>query len=416
MMNYEQTIEYLFSRLPMFQREGKIAYKKDLTNTLALCEHLHNPQKKFKSIHIAGTNGKGSTAHLLASIFQEADYKTGLYTSPHLKDFRERVRINGEMISKQAVMEFVATNKDAFEQIKPSFFEWSVALAFYQFALEKVDIAIVETGMGGRLDSTNVLNPELSIITNIGLDHTQYLGNTKEEIAKEKAGIIKEKVPLVIGEKSGVGSVFQKVAESKNSAIYFAEELTPPSKLKTALLGAYQVKNLKTVYAAFMVLKRKWRLSEKHLLHGCLNVVQNTALRGRWDILSKKPMIIADTAHNEDGLKETMTQIKSVKNATLHLVLGVVSDKDLNKILPLFPKNASYYFCAANIARALPADELKEKAKGFNLSGESYLSVEEALKAAIKAADENDFIYVGGSTFTVAEIIGEKWDVLDSNQ
>lgn len=405
-MNYEQTVEYLYNSLPMFQRDGKIAYKKDLGNTIALCKHLGNPQNQFKSIHIAGTNGKGSTAHMLASIFQEAGYKTGLYTSPHLKDFRERVKINGEMISKKAVVKFVAENKETFEQIKPSFFEWSVALAFHLFTKKKVDIAIVETGMGGRLDSTNILNPELSVITNIGLDHTQYLGSTKEDIAVEKAGIIKEGIPVIIGEKSGVEKVFLNIAKIKNSSLYFAEDHIVPQELNTSLLGSYQKKNLKTVYASYLVLKNQWMLNQWHLLNGCLNVIQNTGLRGRWDILSQKPLIIADTAHNEDGLRETMAQLTSMENSVIHIVLGMVSDKDHHKVLPLFPKTAKYYFCAAKIARALPADELSTKAKKFNLHGESYLSVEVALEAAKKAAGKNDIIYVGGSTFTVAEIIG----------
>lgn len=390
----------------MFQRDGKIAYKKDLDNTLALCKHLDYPQKKFKSVHIAGTNGKGSCAHMLASIFQEAGYKCGLYTSPHLKDFRERIKINGQMISEQSVMDFVEAHKANFEEIKPSFFEWTVALAFDEFAKQKVDIAIVETGMGGRLDSTNVLLPELSVITNIALDHTQYLGKDLQTIASEKAGIIKKDVPLIIGEKGKLELFFRDKAMEKGSGIYFAEEFHLPKNLTSGLMGIYQKKNLKTVYASWIILKDLgWDLEKTHLFEGCKKVVENTGLRGRWEVLQNKPLIVADTAHNEAGIKQVMKQISKTNFKKLHIVFGLVSDKDSTAILKLMPKDAKYYFCAANIARALPVDVLMELANEYKLQGNTYTSVKEAFKASQKDAERSDMIYIGGSTFVVAEIL-----------
>ena len=402
-MTYEETLDWMFAQLPMYQREGKAAFKKDLTNTIAFSKILNFPENKFKSIHVAGTNGKGSTSHMLASILQEAGYKVGLYTSPHLKNFTERIRSNGTEIPKQKVASFITKNKDFLEAQKLSFFEMTVGLAFDYFASEKVDIAIVEVGLGGRLDSTNIITPELSVITNIGLDHTQFLGETLPEIAFEKAGIIKHKIPVIIGEEqAAVKQVFLKKAEAENAPIYFASDTV--KTFKTDLLGKYQQRNLKTAVAAIKRLKG-FQVSEQNIENGLLNVVKNTNLKGRWQILQENPKVICDTAHNTEGLEMVLQQLKKEAFKKLHIVLGFVSDKKLEDVLPLFPNNASYYFCKPDIPRGLSAVVLQEKAIPFDLIGEKYTSVKEALNSALLNANQQDIIYVGGSTFVVAEII-----------
>lgn len=406
-MNYQQTLDYLFNQLPMYQRVGAAAYKVDLSNTHLLCEILNNPQNNFKSIHIAGTNGKGSTSHMLASILQEAGYKVGLYTSPHLKDFRERIKINGKVISEKKVVDFVEEYKTQFEKINLSFFEWTVGLAFDCFAEEQVDIAVVETGLGGRLDSTNVVNPEVSVITNIGIDHTQFLGETLEEIAFEKAGIIKLKTPVVIGEtQEKTTDVFQKKAQEMNAKIYFADQENL-ELYKTDLKGNYQQKNLKTCLATVQVLNKMggWKLNENVVKKGLCNVVPNTGLLGRWQILQQKPMVVCDTGHNKSGVKEIMAQIEETSHKKLHMVVGFVNDKSIDEVLELLSINALYYFCKANIPRALNADELKEKAANKGIKGDSYSSVSKALSVAKDRAHSDDLIFVGGSTFVVAEVL-----------
>ena len=402
-MTYKETLDWMFVQLPMYQREGKTAFKKDLTNILALSKELNFPEKRFKSIHVGGTNGKGSTSHMLASILQEAGYKVGLYTSPHLKSFTERVRINGAEIPKRKVTSFIAKNKDFLECQKLSFFEMTVGLAFDYFASEKVDIAIIEVGLGGRLDSTNIILPEVAVITNIGLDHTEFLGDTLPAIAFEKAGIIKNKIPVVIGEEqAAVKSVFIAKAATENAPIYFASDIS--TFYKSDLLGDYQQQNTKTAVAAIKKLKG-YRVSEEAIKNGLLNVVKNTDLKGRWQILQERPKIICDTAHNKEGLGIVLKQLKTVEFKKLHVVLGVVAEKDLAAILPLFPSNANYYFCKPDVPRGLSEVALCEKAKEFNLVGEKYASVKLALKTALLNANQEDIIYVGGSTFVVAEII-----------
>ena len=404
-MTYQETTAWLFSQLPMFQMQGASAYKKDLTNTLLLVEHLQHPESIFKSIHVAGTNGKGSTSSMIASILQEAGYKVGLYTSPHLKDFRERIRINGEMISEDFVVDFVAQNKSFFEDNQLSFFEMTVGLAFDYFAKEQVDVAVIEVGMGGRLDSTNVITPLVSVITNIGFDHTQFLGDTLPKIAAEKAGIIKSNVPVVIGEYSEETKlVFTAKAKLENAPIYFAQD-NPEVTFECALLGDYQVHNKKTVLQAIELLQSQFDIDEKHIKLGLKNVIQNTGLLGRWQILKQKPFAVCDTAHNSHGLKIVLNQIQKHSFETLHIVLGVVNDKDLDSILPLFPKSAKYYFCKPNVPRGLEAEILKQKASHFSLFGEVFNSVSEAYGEAVNSAKDSDFIYIGGSTFVVAEIV-----------
>ena len=404
-MTYQETTAWLFSQLPMFQMQGASAYKKDLTNTLLLVEHLQHPESKFKSIHVAGTNGKGSTSSMIASILQEAGYKVGLYTSPHLKDFRERIRINGEMISEDFVVDFVAQSKTFFEANQLSFFEMTVGLAFDYFAKEQVDVAVIEVGMGGRLDSTNVITPLVSVITNIGFDHTQFLGDTLPKIAAEKAGIIKSNVPVVIGEYSEeTKPIFIAKAKLENAPIYFAQDNLEVA-YECALLGDYQVHNKKTVLQAIELLQSQFDIDEKHIKLGLKNVIQNTGLLGRWQILKQKPFAVCDTAHNSHGLKIVLNQIQKHQFETLHIVLGVVNDKDLDSILPLFPKNANYYFCKPNVPRGLDAEILKQKAIDFSLFGKVFNSVSEAYDEAINSAKDSDFIYIGGSTFVVAEIV-----------
>jgi dihydrofolate synthase/folylpolyglutamate synthase len=397
----------MFNQLPMYQLQGASAYKKDLTNTHLLIAHLDNPQEKIKCIHVAGTNGKGSTSHMLASILQEAGYKVGLYTSPHLKDFRERIKINGKDISEEFVTDFINEHKTFFESNDMSFFEMTVGLAFDYFAKEKVDIAVIEVGMGGRLDATNIITPLVSVITNIGLDHTQFLGNTLEAVAFEKAGIIKPNIPVIIGEYTPeTKPVFLAKAKKCNSEIYFAADLiseTYPSDL----IGDYQIHNKKTVLQTITVLnsQKEFKITSENTKSGLLNVVKNTGLQGRWQQLNEFPKVICDTAHNKNGLEIALNQIQKEDFDTLHIVLGVVNDKDLDEILPLFPKKAIYYFCKPNIPRGLDVLILKQKAASFDLKGEVYNSVSEAYQKAIESAVKSDFIYIGGSTFVVAEIL-----------
>ncbi len=406
MKTYQETVDWMFQQLPMYQRIGKQAFKKDLNNTLKLAAHLDHPELKFKSIHVAGTNGKGSVSHMLASVFQEAGYKTGLYTSPHLKDFRERIRINGEMIPENEVILFIEKNKDFLEANKLSFFEMTVGMAFDYFANQKVNIAIIETGMGGRLDSTNIITPVLSVITNIGLDHTAFLGNDLASIAGEKAGIIKNEIPVVIGEKHDLTTpVFKSVALENNAEIYFAEDENF-RLVETDLKGEYQSKNLKTVLTSLKILKAKgWKLPGDSLKDGLTRVKINTGLRGRWDILQEQPRVVCDTAHNTEGLKFVLEQLEKETFQHLHIILGVVNDKDLSGVLPLFPKQATFYFSKPDVPRGLDADALQETAGKFGLRGNAYPSVQTAYQQALKDASKKDLIYVGGSNFTVAEVL-----------
>ena len=390
----------------MYQRVGKAAYKADLSNTIKLLDYLNNPHKSFKTIHVAGTNGKGSTSHMLASVLQEAGFKVGLYTSPHLKDFRERIKVNGRMIAKPVVTAFVKKNKQFFEVNELSFFEMTVGLAFNFFKKEAVDIAIIEVGLGGRLDSTNVIIPEVSVITNIGFDHMQFLGDTIAKIATEKAGIIKPTIPVIIGETVPESRlVFNEIAKKNHALISFAETYDA-SNYQTDLLGDYQEFNKKTVLMTLNVLKKRgWKVSEKAIVEGLKNTIKNTGLLGRWQVLQDNPKVICDTAHNPDGLKVTLNQLRNEKYLQLHIVLGTLSDKDLSTILYLFPKNAMYYFCKPDVPRGLNAKILENNAMPFGLLGEVYLSVKMAYKNALSNATENDVIFIGGSTFTVAEVL-----------
>ena len=406
-MNYKETLDWIFNKLPMYQIQGATAYRKDITNTVLLAKHLGNPEQYLKCIHVAGTNGKGSTSHLLASVLQEAGYKVGLYTSPHLKDYRERIAINGKPISEEYVTDFMNKNKAFFEANDLSFFEMSVGLAFEYFVNEKTDINIIEVGMGGRLDSTNIVTPLVSVITNIGLDHTQFLGDTLDAIAFEKAGIIKSNIPIVIGEYVGeTKPVFLAKADETKSEIFFASDLIQET-YPSALLGAYQIQNKRTVLQTIKVLqdKKMLTITEDAIKNGFLNVITNTNLQGRWQQLGENPKIICDTAHNAHGLKIVLNQLKNENYDKLHIVLGAVNDKNLDDILPLFPKNAIYYFCTPNISRGLDATLLKEKAAKWNLKGETYSSVSNAYQSAKENASANDYIYVGGSNFVVAEIL-----------
>lgn len=428
-MNYAETLNYLFSQLPMYQRQGAAAFKKDLTNTIALCELLNNPQHKFKSVHIAGTNGKGSVSHMLASVFQSAGYKTGLYTSPHLTDFRERIKINGEMISEHSVIDFVADYNTGFERIKPSFFEMTVALAFDHFAKNQVDIAIIETGLGGRLDSTNVITPELSVITNIGYDHQQFLGDTLPEIAGEKAGIIKPNVPVIIGEfQQEVAEVFENKARETRSRLRFAnrewetrKQVLEEDKLlldvrhydgmelevESQLSGPHQAKNLVTALETIRTLSDAgWKLTREHFKSGIKSVVTNTGLKGRWQVLGRNPLIIADTGHNREGLEPNIKRLLSNrKPEQLHFVWGMVNDKDVSKTFEMLPKASAYYFCRPNVPRGLDVSVLVQYGSETGLKHLAYPSVSEALSAAKAMAESDDIIYVGGSTFVVAEVV-----------
>lgn len=433
-MNYTQALDYLFSQLPMFQRVGQAAYKANLSNTITLCKALGNPERKFKAIHIAGTNGKGSTSHFLAAILQYSGYKTGLFTSPHYIDFRERIKINGRMIGKGTVTNFVAQNKVNFEQIQPSFFEMSAGLAFEHFANEKVDIAVIETGMGGRLDSTNVVHPHLCVITNIGFDHTQFLGDTLEKIAGEKAGIIKKGVSVVIGEShEETDKVFTTTANEKSSPIYFADKLLkvdqsahvfgkhPLLKVKvkagnktrgqfnSGLTGDYQLKNILTVLQSVEILRQQgYKIPERAVKLGLRNVVQKTKMLGRWQILNHEPLTICDSAHNEHGLQYVIQQLKNTPHNKLHMVLGVVSDKDIEGILKILPREAEYYFCKSSVPRALDAEQLKVKAGRHGLKGNHYPTVSAAYEAAQSATNNGDLVFIGGSTFTVADALATK--------
>lgn len=406
-MNYQETLNWMFSQLPMYQTQGASAYKKDLTNTVLLSKHLNHPEKDLKCIHIAGTNGKGSTSHLLASVLQEAGYKVGLYTSPHLKDYRERIKINGKEISEEFVCKFISNNKSFFEENQLSFFEMTVGLAFEYFKKEKTDINIIEVGMGGRLDSTNIITPLVSVITNIGLDHTQFLGNTLEAIAFEKAGIIKNNIPVVIGEYTKeTKNVFLTKAKETNSKIFYASDLiteTYPSEL----LGDYQTHNKKTVLQTIKVLQsqNEFKIFQENIKNGFQKVINNTGLQGRWQQINESPKVICDTAHNFNGLEVVINQILNEKYEQLHIILGVVNDKDLNEILPLFPKNAKYYFCKPNIPRGLDAVILQQKAKYFQLNGKVYISVSNAYQTALELSNKRDLIFIGGSTFVVAEVL-----------
>ena len=405
-MNYLETTNWLFSQLPLYQNVGKSAYKADLNKTLGLAKHLRNPENKFKSIHVGGTNGKGSTAHMLASVLQEASYKVGLYTSPHLKDFRERIRINGAVISENFVVDFVATNKSFFESNSLSFFEMSVGMAFDYFAQEQVDIAIIEVGLGGRLDSTNIIKPKVSVITNIGLDHTQFLGTKLEDIAREKAGIIKPDTPIVIGETQlETEIVFIDKATKEKSPLYFADQLINEI-YSTDLKGDYQMRNVRTVLQTIDVLnKAEFTISKEVVQRGLLKVSENTGLHGRWEVLGSSPKIICDTAHNREGLKLVFKQLLEEKFEKLHLVLGMVNDKDIYSLLKLFPVSAHYYFCKPNVTRGLGASQLADIFTENGFKGSIYSSVKNALNAAKKSASQGDIIYIGGSTFVVAEII-----------
>jgi len=402
-MTYQETLDWMFSQLPMYQREGKTAFKKDLTNILAFSKELGFPERKFKTIHVGGTNGKGSTSHMLASILQEAGYKVGLYTSPHLKNFTERIRINGEEVSRAFVVGFIEKNKFFLENQKLSFFEMTVGMAFDYFSSQQVDIAIVEVGLGGRLDSTNIISPEVSVITNIGLDHTQFLGETLPEIAFEKAGIIKKNIPVIIGEKQEeVVDVFLEKATELHSNLIFASDSL--ENFETDLLGDYQKLNAKTAVIALRNLKG-FHVKESQIQKGLLKVAKSTGLKGRWQIVQEVPKVICDTAHNKEGLSLVMRQLQKEVCDQLHIVLGVVSDKNLSDILPLFPVNAMYYLCQPNIPRAMLIDELENQTNAFGLQAKKFDSVNQAYTAAKEIAKDTDVIYVGGSTFVVAEIL-----------
>ncbi len=428
-MTYQETLEWMFNKLPMYQRIGAAAYKADLNNTIQLLDLLDNPHNSFKSVHVAGTNGKGSVSHTLASVFQEAGYKTGLYTSPHLRDFRERIRINGEMIPEENVVQFIDNYKDKFEAMELSFFEMTVGMAFDYFRKEKVDIAIVEVGMGGRLDSTNLITPELSIITNIDFDHTKFLGDTRAKIAYEKAGIIKPGIPVVIGETHPeTEQVFIDKAKECGSPIYFADQIFDCDKiyfesfteqkfdvwknselymeaLEIPLMGNYQQKNLTTVMCAIDLLRNKLNLSDDDIRDGIGKVIRNTHLMGRWQILCKDPLTIADTGHNVAGITEVVRQLAEMHYGKLHFVLGMVNDKDIDSVLQLLPRGAEYYFCKADIPRGLDANILAEKAFDMGLRGQVFESVSHAYRSAVNNARFGDVVFIGGSNFTVAEVV-----------
>jgi dihydrofolate synthase/folylpolyglutamate synthase len=426
-MNYQETLDYIYHKLPMYSRMGSAAFKKDLTNIRQLCEHIDNPHRKFKSIHVGGTNGKGSVSHMLAAIFQAAGYKTGLYTSPHLYDFRERIRINGEMIPEGVVMRFVEEQKPLIEELEPSFFEITVAMAFQYFAEEKIDIALIEVGLGGRLDSTNIITPELSMITNIGWDHMNMLGDTLEAIAGEKAGIIKKEIPVVIGTSlPQTKPVFEQIAAEKNAPVVYAEEQYQEShhelrttslavtykrqngstlSVETDLQGIYQVENIRTVLTAVDVLKHQhWQLPEETVLQALTAVKQRTGLGGRWEVIHRDPTIVLEVAHNEDGIQKMLQHLKETDYDQLHLVIGMVKDKEVEKVLRLLPQSAVYYFTQATIPRALPAGELLQKAKQANLVGNCYQNANEAIAAALEKANKHDLVVVCGSIFLVAEV------------
>lgn len=428
-MTYTETLDFLYSKLPMFTRIGEAALKKDLHNTIALCAELGNPQDKFKTIHVAGTNGKGSTSHMLAAILQQAGYKTGLYTSPHLKDFRERIRINGNMVPESFVTEFVGGLQQAIEGIQPSFFEVTVAMAFDYFAKEEVDVAVIEVGLGGRLDSTNIIHPDLSVITNISLDHTNILGNTLEDIAYEKAGIIKANVPAIVGEKeSPSAEVFIQKAQDVLATLEFASDILQVEQaqlsagnlvmnisscgkllfeqLQLDLTGSYQLKNIRTVLLAVLKLRSLgYQIEDEAIYQALRSVKALTGLQGRWQTLGEKPTMICDTGHNIAGIKEVIQNIRETRFDHLHMVIGMVKDKDISAVLALLPKDAQYYFTQPALERALPATELKAKAEPLGLKGLAFQNVQDALASAKANAAVEDLIFIGGSTFTVAEVL-----------
>ena len=395
----------MFNKLPMYQNIGDSAYKKDLSNIILVCEHLNNPHNNFKSIHIGGTNGKGSCSHMLSSILQEANYKVGLYTSPHLVDFRERIKINGNMISKDSVLKFMYENFDFFESNNLSFFEMTVGLAFDYFSKNKVDIAIIEVGMGGRLDSTNIISPILSIITNISLDHTRFLGSNISDIAKEKAGIIKDNIPVVIGQtQQEISPIFTDIAKSKNSEIIFADHFIYDT-YNCDLKGDYQKKNIKTVLKSTEILKHlDYKINDSHIKTGLNNVSNNTGLQGRWQVIQRKPMIICDTAHNEAALGEVISQLTKMEYSELHFITGFSSDKNLKKISKIFPEDSKYYFVQSKVGRARDAKEVRDIFKLNNRCGDYYKSIENTIKYVKGVSKENDIIFIGGSTFVVSEI------------
>ncbi len=405
-MTYKEVLRYLLEQLPMFQRVGATAYRNDLTNIIQLCDILGNPQKELKCIHVAGTNGKGSVTHIIASILQQQGYKVGVFVSPHYKDYRERIKINGNYISKKFVKTFTENNITKFKKVNASFFEISTAMAFEYFKEKKVDYAVIETGMGGRLDSTNIITPLLSVITNISFDHQQFLGNTLPKIAAEKAGIIKPKVPVVIGEmQAETKKVFVAKAKATKSSLHFAEDNTKKI-FETDLRGSYQQKNIATALKAIEILKKtEIKISDSAIKKGLKNVTKNTGLIGRWMVIKKKPLIVFDSAHNEGGLEEMKYEIRNTKYETLHLVYGTVNDKDITKNLSILPTNANYYFCKADIPRGMDAVELKNAAAKYKLKGESYTSVQKAFRAAKKAAKKKDMVLVAGSVFVVAEVV-----------
>lgn len=407
MTEYDDILRWMFAQLPMYQLQGASAYRKDLGNTHALADHLGHPEDGLVCIHVAGTNGKGSTSHLLASVLQQAGYKTGLYTSPHLKDFRERIRIDGEMIPEAEVVDFIQTHRTFFEAHDMSFFEMSVGLAFSYFRKEKTDIALIETGMGGRLDSTNIVTPLVAVITNIGKDHTQFLGDTLEKIASEKAGIIKPGIPVVIGEYTAeTKPVFVTTASERKAPIFYASDALYPS-YPSALEGYYQEANKRTVLKTLEVLTATtdFRVTETDIREGFLRAKENTGLRGRWEVLGQRPLVVADTGHNRHGLELVVRQLQDALEGRLHVVIGVVNDKDLGEILPLFPKAAQYYFTKPDIPRGLDATVLQKEASRYGLHGNVYPSVKDAYENAISEAASNDRVFVGGSTFVVAEIL-----------
>ena len=406
MKTYKETVEWMFAQLPMFQKIGMDAFKKDLINTQNFVEHLGHPENKFKSVHIGGTNGKGSTSSLIASVLQEAGYKVGLYTSPHLKDFRERIKINGQEVTESFVVDFIEDNKEFLEKNHLSFFEMTVGMAFQYFAEQKVDVAIIEVGLGGRLDSTNIIMPLLSVITNIGWDHMNILGNSIGKIAFEKAGIIKKHVPVVVGEFTAeTKDVFDKVAHSLDAPLYYAAVNAGIPVLESDLKGSYQKHNKKTAYEALIHLKNSFVISDENIKEGFLKVGVNTGLKGRWTVLSELPLIVADTAHNKDGLSVVMKQVQEQKFNKLYMVFGVVNDKDIESIIPFLPKSAEYFVAKPDVPRGLDAEILKSKLEkeGFNVK--TFESIPLALTHAKQIALPEDMIYIGGSTFVVAEVV-----------
>ncbi|MPQ45956.1 bifunctional folylpolyglutamate synthase/dihydrofolate synthase [Marinifilum sp. N1E240] len=428
-MNYQETLDYMFTQLPMYQRTGKAAYKANLDTTLALDNYFNHPHTKFKTVHVAGTNGKGSVSHSVASVLQESGLKVGLYTSPHLRDFRERIKINGELITEDAVIDFIENNKEKFEELHPSFFEMTVAMAFDYFEKEKVDIAVIEVGLGGRLDSTNIIAPLLSVITNISKDHTAFLGTELVDIAREKAGIIKKDIPVIVGKKQPeIADLFCAIADERDTELYFAEDIYTlvsansqkeiqklnymsglndnQIELSCDLLGQYQQDNIRTaICTCDELVKLGIEIRQSDLKKGLENIVKNTGLLGRWQILQNNPKVICDTGHNVAGIREILEQIERTEYRKLSFVFGMVDDKNIEEVLSLMPKEATYYFTKASIPRALDENVLKEQAKKFGLVGNAYALVSEALENAIANSSDEDLIFVGGSTFVVAEVV-----------